>query len=396
MAVYNFGAGIVNGILDDVQHPCERRQDDFTRCGRGGPRYTRDIVDGKADYRDLAALNLGALGEGMQIGNAMFSTALLATSAPEMIEGVMKLGKAAIEGGVNFSISGQLEKRAATAAARDAEQAALRGELRAVEAPPPSAGRGSRRRPNTQRWRVASSPARSSPRNSVQSTSSASRRDELVWAMDLATGQWVLRRVAETYKTDYVGEKVRVKVADEWIELTDHHPVWVVEGVDLDARPRPEHIKQAESTGATIPGRWVDACDLRLGDVLLLKPDRRRESRPSRLSPSPPRCTISKSTACTITPSARRVPWCTTTPAAWRRRPRRIASFAESTRTSSAIGQKTLRHGKNQDVSHKLAKADGGLNTLENIEPKPHAEHVQQHMDNNDFSRWAQRKGKNS
>ncbi len=101
------------------------------------------------------------------------------------------------------------------------------------------------------------------------------RADDLVRAFNLKTGAWELCRVVETYETDYVGEKIRVRVAGEWIESTAHHPVWVSDGKNLDARPRPEHVRQAETAGATVVGRWVDAYDLQVGDVLLLKPDRR-------------------------------------------------------------------------------------------------------------------------
>jgi RHS repeat-associated protein len=49
--------------------------------------------------------------------------------------------------------------------------------------------------------------------------------------------------------------------------------------------------------------------------------------------------------------------------------------------------------GANQDVSHKQALADNGTNDLDNIEPKPHADHVQQHVDAGDFKRWGARSG---
>jgi hypothetical protein len=47
--------------------------------------------------------------------------------------------------------------------------------------------------------------------------------------------------------------------------------------------------------------------------------------------------------------------------------------------------------GKNADVHHKKAVADGGPRTLENVEPKPRAEHVQHHSERGDFKRWGAR-----
>jgi RHS repeat-associated protein len=48
--------------------------------------------------------------------------------------------------------------------------------------------------------------------------------------------------------------------------------------------------------------------------------------------------------------------------------------------------------GRNQDVSHKQAVADGGApNDPKNIEPKPHAEHMAEHKKNGDFKRWGAR-----
>jgi len=47
--------------------------------------------------------------------------------------------------------------------------------------------------------------------------------------------------------------------------------------------------------------------------------------------------------------------------------------------------------GANQDAHHKEAKADGGTDTAENIEPKPHADHVDHHKKNGDFKRWGKR-----
>jgi hypothetical protein len=52
------------------------------------------------------------------------------------------------------------------------------------------------------------------------------------------------------------------------------------------------------------------------------------------------------------------------------------------------------RSGRNQDVSHKRALADGGTNEVSNIEPMPHDEHMQLHRDQGDFRRWGRRRNR--
>ena len=220
----------------------------------------------------------------------------------------------------------------------------------------------------------------------------------LVWAFDLVTGEWRLCRVAETYVTDYIGEKIRIRVAGEWIESTRHHPVWVVEGKNLEERPRPEHVRQAETADATVPGRWVDAGDVQTGDVLLLKPDRRAtvEAREVQLiaakvynfqveelhnyavgfgsvlvhnnAPCDPIGPTPRKSSATI-----RREWEAATGEAWPSDP---------------------ATGYNQDVSHDVPLADGGTNDLSNISPLPHADHVQIHVTSGDFKRWGARAGR--
>ena len=96
-------------------------------------------------------------------------------------------------------------------------------------------------------------------------------KDEWVWSFNLLTGQWELCRVVETYSRDHDGTLVKVFVAGGAIESTYHHPYWVVEGQDLAERPEPDHVRAATVRDAIVPGRWVDAGDLRIDDVLLLQ-----------------------------------------------------------------------------------------------------------------------------
>jgi hypothetical protein len=110
------------------------------------------------------------------------------------------------------------------------------------------------------------------------------RSGERVWAYDLVEGVWQLRQVAETLTFHHEGNLVAVTVDGETITSTDRHPYWVVKGEGLPQRPIPAHAHDAPK--ATRPGgRWVEAGDLRVGDVLLLRSGRqapitRLETRP--------------------------------------------------------------------------------------------------------------------
>jgi RHS repeat-associated protein len=100
------------------------------------------------------------------------------------------------------------------------------------------------------------------------------RSGELVWGYDLATREWTLHPVLETFEQNFLGNLVEVTVAGEVIAATSNHPFWVVEGEALEQRARPEHVLPTPGVSTT-PGRWVDAGNLKVGDVLLLRPNRR-------------------------------------------------------------------------------------------------------------------------
>jgi RHS repeat-associated protein len=99
------------------------------------------------------------------------------------------------------------------------------------------------------------------------------RPEERVWGLDLATGRWQLCRVLVAHRREYEGPFVAIALGQDTIESTSNHPYWVVRGEGLAERPWPGDVPL---TGVipSILGRWVEARDLRVGDVLLLKPDR--------------------------------------------------------------------------------------------------------------------------
>lgn len=99
------------------------------------------------------------------------------------------------------------------------------------------------------------------------------RPGDQVLGFNLVTGEWLLPCVAEAYEHDYEGKLLAITVAGEVIEATDNHPFWVIEGQGLEPRGRPLDDYETPPDSST-PGLWVDAGNLRVGDVLRLKPDR--------------------------------------------------------------------------------------------------------------------------
>ena len=97
------------------------------------------------------------------------------------------------------------------------------------------------------------------------------RAGDQVWAFDHVAGKWVLKDVLANFvHHDYHADLVHVTVADDTIQGTMLHPFWVISGKDLDERTIRSHLEQPPE-GSQIPGRWVDATDLKIGDQLLLQ-----------------------------------------------------------------------------------------------------------------------------
>jgi len=90
-----------------------------------------------------------------------------------------------------------------------------------------------------------------------------------VWSFNKDTCQWELKLVERTFVRDYEGDIITLELGESVIESTGNHPFWVELGEGLAERPQPNLPVQLSQTNH--PGRWVEARDLRRGDVLLGK-----------------------------------------------------------------------------------------------------------------------------
>ena len=92
---------------------------------------------------------------------------------------------------------------------------------------------------------------------------------DAVWSFDARAGEW--RSCVVTYHSSlaYDDLAVTVRANGEAVRSTWHHPYWVVSGEELDQRPLPDQLDEQLVSIDGVPGRWVDAGDLRPGDVLL-------------------------------------------------------------------------------------------------------------------------------
>ena len=90
-----------------------------------------------------------------------------------------------------------------------------------------------------------------------------------VWGYDLRRGEWRGCVVSYHASVAYDDLVVTVRAGGSEVKSTYHHPYWVVSGEDLDQRPTPDQLGEQLQSVPGVEGRWVDAGDLRVGDVLL-------------------------------------------------------------------------------------------------------------------------------
>ena len=88
-----------------------------------------------------------------------------------------------------------------------------------------------------------------------------------VYACDVSTGEWTLKRVLKRFTHHYEGDIITIRLGQITIQATGNHPFYVLHGERLLSRPLPQDIPKEEQR-TTGRGRWVEARDLNEGDVL--------------------------------------------------------------------------------------------------------------------------------
>ena len=102
------------------------------------------------------------------------------------------------------------------------------------------------------------------------------KKGDEVWAYDFVAKQWKVEKVNEPLVHEFDGTLVEIQVDGEKITSTDNHPYWVESGTDLAKRPAAEDAKSVDNSAASSAvGRWVAARDLRTGDTLVMKSDKK-------------------------------------------------------------------------------------------------------------------------
>lgn len=94
------------------------------------------------------------------------------------------------------------------------------------------------------------------------------RIGDKVRTYDFASNTWILGDVVDTYQRRFEGEIVTLNIAGQIIEVTDNHPVWVVQGDSLEMRPPVRADLAAAERRGLGGGRWVEAGDILEGDQL--------------------------------------------------------------------------------------------------------------------------------
>jgi hypothetical protein len=89
-----------------------------------------------------------------------------------------------------------------------------------------------------------------------------------VLTCDTAQGAWSYAPVRKRQKAAYDGDVIDIRAGEVSIRATGNHPFLVHAGFRLTDRPQPGDLPGGDPV-ATACGRWVEARDLEVGDVLV-------------------------------------------------------------------------------------------------------------------------------
>ncbi len=92
----------------------------------------------------------------------------------------------------------------------------------------------------------------------------------MVYAFDLKTEEWKLQSVLQRQSHPFAGDMITIQIGPISVEATGNHPFFVLHGAHLASRPVPQDLPTNESVYAG-GGKWVEARDLRVGDVLITR-----------------------------------------------------------------------------------------------------------------------------
>lgn len=88
-----------------------------------------------------------------------------------------------------------------------------------------------------------------------------------VYAFDPANGEWTVAKILQQQSFLYEGDMITIQIEHDSIQATGNQPFYVMRGDRLASRPLPQDVPKEEQR-PTEYGRWVEARDLKEGDVL--------------------------------------------------------------------------------------------------------------------------------
>ncbi len=89
---------------------------------------------------------------------------------------------------------------------------------------------------------------------------------------DFKSSAWAETEVTRLLSFKYEGDLISINCGEITMQATGNHPFFVMEGESLLTRPQPADIDDIENI-SLLHGRWVEARDLRPGDILKCKND---------------------------------------------------------------------------------------------------------------------------